>query len=80
MLFSRCTRQGCGKEFDPASNTESSCTFHRGGAVFHEGLKSWSCCNTVNKPVTDFDDFIAIVRSFTFIEKGTPAEMFWNLR
>ncbi|TFY80718.1 hypothetical protein EWM64_g3294 [Hericium alpestre] len=28
--------------------------------VFHEGLKSWSCCNTVNKPVLEFDEFMKI--------------------
>ncbi|KAG6854917.1 hypothetical protein C0991_009740 [Blastosporella zonata] len=29
-------------------------------SVFHEGLKSWSCCNDVNKPVLDFDEFIKL--------------------
>lgn len=28
--------------------------------VFHEGLKSWSCCNEKNKPVMEFDQFMAI--------------------
>ena len=28
--------------------------------VFHEGLKSWSCCNIVNKPVLEFDQFMQI--------------------
>ena len=28
--------------------------------VFHEGLKSWSCCDTVNKPVLEFDQFMQI--------------------
>ena len=28
--------------------------------VFHEGLKSWSCCQDVNKPVLDFDSFMKI--------------------
>ncbi|KAJ3526086.1 hypothetical protein NM688_g8303 [Phlebia brevispora] len=28
--------------------------------VFHEGLKSWSCCEDVNKPVLDFDEFMKI--------------------
>jgi hypothetical protein len=33
--------------------------------VFHEGLKSWSCCADVNKPVLEFDEFMKIpVRSF----------------
>lgn len=28
--------------------------------VFHEGLKSWSCCADVHKPVLDFDEFMNI--------------------
>jgi hypothetical protein len=28
--------------------------------VFHEGLKSWSCCSDANKPVLDFDEFMRI--------------------
>lgn len=28
--------------------------------VFHEGLKSWSCCSDVNKPVMEFDQFMTI--------------------
>ncbi|EGN96054.1 hypothetical protein SERLA73DRAFT_58926 [Serpula lacrymans var. lacrymans S7.3] len=54
----RCTRKGCSKEYDSAANTEESCTYHPGGPVFHEGLKSWSCCSDVNKPVLDFDEFM----------------------
>ena len=34
--------------------------------VFHEGLKSWSCCNTVNKPVLDFEEFTKITVSSQF--------------
>lgn len=43
-----------------AENTDTSCTYHPGAPVFHEGLKSWSCCSTVNKPVLDFDEFMKI--------------------
>ncbi|KAI9510890.1 HSP20-like chaperone [Russula earlei] len=56
----KCTRRGCGKEFDDTDNSEEACIYHPGAPVFHEGLKSWSCCNTVNKPVLDFDEFMAI--------------------
>jgi len=52
--------KGCGKEFVVANNAEEVCIFHPGAPIFHEGLKSWSCCNTVNKPVLDFDEFMAI--------------------
>ncbi|WVR03801.1 hypothetical protein IAU60_000796 [Kwoniella sp. DSM 27419] len=56
----RCTNKGCQKEFEEGDNAEGSCSYHPGGPVFHEGLKSWSCCNEVNKPVLEFDQFMAI--------------------
>ncbi|KAH9945969.1 chord-domain-containing protein [Epithele typhae] len=55
-----CTRKGCQQEFDPADNAGDACTFHPGAPVFHEGLKSWACCQAVNKPVLDFDEFMKI--------------------
>ncbi|KIK63602.1 hypothetical protein GYMLUDRAFT_71739 [Collybiopsis luxurians FD-317 M1] len=54
----RCSRKGCGKEYTEGSS--QSCIFHPGGPVFHEGLKSWSCCSEKNKPVLDFDEFMNI--------------------
>ncbi|PKI82469.1 hypothetical protein MVES_003675 [Malassezia vespertilionis] len=36
------------------------CRYHPGAPVFHEGLKSWSCCKDLNKPVMEFDQFLAI--------------------
>ncbi|BEI85294.1 hypothetical protein CcaverHIS002_0506950 [Cutaneotrichosporon cavernicola] len=58
--MARCTHKGCGKEYDAASNSDGDCKYHSGGPVFHEGLKSWSCCNETNKPVMEFDQFMAI--------------------
>ncbi|KZT68176.1 chord-domain-containing protein [Daedalea quercina L-15889] len=55
-----CTNRGCGQDFNPADNKADSCTYHPGAPVFHEGLKSWSCCSDVNKPVLDFDEFMKI--------------------
>ncbi|KAJ7273193.1 chord-domain-containing protein [Mycena rebaudengoi] len=54
----QCTRRGCGREFSEAS--VERCTFHSGAPVFHEGLKSWSCCSDVYKPVMEFDEFMKI--------------------
>ncbi|KAJ7090289.1 HSP20-like chaperone [Mycena belliarum] len=56
--MSRCTRKGCGREF--SEDSLETCTFHPGGPVFHEGLKSWSCCSDVYKPVLEFDEFMKI--------------------
>ncbi|KAJ3726371.1 hypothetical protein DFJ43DRAFT_1002321 [Lentinula guzmanii] len=65
-----CTRKGCGKDFSEESL--ESCFFHPGTAVFHEGLKSWSCCSDKNKPVLDFDEFLAIKASLSLkvLSKG----------
>lgn len=57
-----CTRRGCGVDFDPTTSSAAagSCSYHPGAPVFHEGLKSWSCCKDTNKPVMEFDQFLAI--------------------
>ncbi|KAL8293080.1 hypothetical protein RQP46_000774 [Phenoliferia psychrophenolica] len=57
-----CTRKGCGVDFDPATYqaNEGDCKFHPGVPVFHEGLKSWSCCSDTNKAVTSFDEFLSL--------------------
>lgn len=60
MTQAKCTRNGCGKAFDPDHNDSAACSFHPGVPTFHEGLKSWSCCSSTNKPVIDFDDFMKL--------------------
>lgn len=50
-----CYNKGCGKEFDPETNTDTSCLYHPGVPVFHEGMKGWSCCP---KKYTDFQEFL----------------------
>ncbi|KAJ3180152.1 hypothetical protein HDU85_004155 [Gaertneriomyces sp. JEL0708] len=52
-----CANKGCGKTFKEADNSDTACEYHSGAPVFHEGLKSWSCCS---KKVTDFDDFLKV--------------------
>ncbi|XP_015684563.1 cysteine and histidine-rich domain-containing protein 1-like [Protobothrops mucrosquamatus] len=52
-----CYNRGCGQRFDPATNTEESCTYHPGVPVFHDALKGWSCCK---RRTTDFSDFLSI--------------------
>ncbi|PPQ77512.1 hypothetical protein CVT25_011309 [Psilocybe cyanescens] len=56
--MARCTRKGCGVEYKEGET--STCSYHPGVPVFHEGLKSWSCCKDINKPVLDFDEFMTI--------------------
>ncbi|KAF8350826.1 chord-domain-containing protein [Amanita rubescens] len=54
----KCSRNGCRKEFE--ADAKETCVYHPGAPVFHEGLKSWSCCADINKPVLSFDDFMGI--------------------
>ncbi|KAF7778832.1 hypothetical protein Agabi119p4_3177 [Agaricus bisporus var. burnettii] len=54
----RCSRGGCNADYVDGST--DTCTHHPGGPVFHEGLKSWSCCSDVSKPVLSFDEFLSI--------------------
>lgn len=57
-----CKRRGCGYKFvsdDLSRNSgpESSCQFHPGAPVFHEGSKGWTCCK---RKVLEFDEFLKI--------------------
>eukprot|EP00330_Aristerostoma_sp_ATCC50986_P005954 CAMPEP_0114588110 /NCGR_PEP_ID=MMETSP0125-20121206/10898_1 /TAXON_ID=485358 ORGANISM="Aristerostoma sp., Strain ATCC 50986" /NCGR_SAMPLE_ID=MMETSP0125 /ASSEMBLY_ACC=CAM_ASM_000245 /LENGTH=207 /DNA_ID=CAMNT_0001784349 /DNA_START=61 /DNA_END=684 /DNA_ORIENTATION=+ len=54
----KCTNKGCLKEYDPndpAQCGEEACKFHPGEPVFHDTMKSWSCCN---KETWDWDEFM----------------------
>lgn len=59
----------------------STMSFHCGYftlQVFHEGLKSWSCCKETNKPVLEFDEFVKIAVSVggtTELDIGSRAEI-----
>ncbi|WFD31179.1 hypothetical protein MSPP1_002213 [Malassezia sp. CBS 17886] len=55
-----CQRRGCGVDFDAGNTVDARCRYHPGAPVFHEGLKSWSCCKDTNKPVMEFDQFLQI--------------------
>ncbi|KAL1710044.1 HSP20-like chaperone [Schizophyllum commune] len=71
--MSRCTRKGCGKEL--TQDDSGPCVYHPGAPVFHEGLKSWSCCSDVYKPVLDFDEFMKIpVDQHTTEAQASPAK------
>ncbi|WFD27883.1 hypothetical protein MNAN1_002891 [Malassezia nana] len=53
-----CRRRGCGLDIGP--DTTGPCRYHPGAPVFHEGLKSWSCCQATNKPVLEFEQFLKL--------------------
>ncbi|WFD37875.1 uncharacterized protein MJAP1_000822 [Malassezia japonica] len=70
-----CKRRGCGVDFQPEAAKEAGqCTYHPGAPVFHEGLKSWSCCRETNKPVMEFDQFLALKGCATAPEHTTEAQ------
>ncbi|KLO14177.1 chord-domain-containing protein [Schizopora paradoxa] len=68
-----CVRNGCKKEYTEEENTDDVCKHHPGSPVFHEGLKSWSCCKDVNKPELDFDEFMKIQVSYQTTSQGDVA-------
>ena len=53
----KCVNRGCNKEFKECEAEETSCKFHVGMPVFHDGIKSWSCCK---KETWDWDDFMKL--------------------
>lgn len=53
-----CKNGGCGITFEGSETNETTCTYHPGIPIFHEGLKYWSCCQ---KKTTDFDTFLSQV-------------------
>lgn len=48
------------EQYDPSNNSAADCRFHPGSPLFHEGLKSYTCCKDTNKPVDSFEDFLKI--------------------
>lgn len=53
-----CRRRGCECTYDPDKGREGEkCVHHPGHPLFHEGIKSWTCCKT---RVLDFDEFLRI--------------------
>lgn len=51
----KCYNKGCGQDFKQSDNSETACTYHPGGPIFHDALKGWSCCK---KRVSDFTEFL----------------------
>ncbi|EGG20208.1 hypothetical protein DFA_07328 [Cavenderia fasciculata] len=50
-----CGNNSCDKEYD--ETTLDQCCYHPGSAIFHDGMKGWSCCS---KRVIEFEDFLQI--------------------
>mmetsp|Transcript_21080 Transcript_21080/g.23511 ORF Transcript_21080/g.23511 Transcript_21080/m.23511 type:complete len:379 (+) Transcript_21080:45-1181(+) len=52
-----CLRNGCNIVYEDASSYEKPCIYHWGVPLFHEGLKSWTCCK---KRSADFTTCLAL--------------------
>eukprot|EP00106_Octopus_bimaculoides_P004675 XP_014772117.1 PREDICTED: cysteine and histidine-rich domain-containing protein 1-like [Octopus bimaculoides] len=50
-----CANACCGKVYEGESSNKENCKYHSGTAVFHEGMKYWSCCEI---KTTDFSSFL----------------------
>ncbi|GMT28050.1 hypothetical protein PFISCL1PPCAC_19347, partial [Pristionchus fissidentatus] len=50
-----CRNNSCDAKYSGPSVSHSTCTHHPGAAIFHEGLKYWSCCK---KKTSDFQAFL----------------------
>jgi len=51
-----CQNNSCKAIFDGSKEMEdASCLYHTGTAIFHEGIKYWSCCK---RKTTDFASFL----------------------
>uniref|UniRef100_A0A914H209 Uncharacterized protein n=1 Tax=Globodera rostochiensis TaxID=31243 RepID=A0A914H209_GLORO len=50
-----CVHNACKKVFTGPESDAEECVHHPGTAVFHEGMKFWSCCE---RKTTDFGTFL----------------------
>lgn len=51
----RCKNFGCNQFFTEEDNHDSACKYHSGPPIFHDCIKSWSCCK--DKKAYDWDEF-----------------------
>lgn len=50
-----CKNAGCDKVYEGEKSDREQCVYHSGVAVFHEGMKYWSCCQ---RKTSDFGAFL----------------------
>lgn len=56
-----CANPGCTKRyFTEEENSETACNYHKGGPVFHDIKKYWSCCPS--KVCYEFEEFQEVER------------------
>lgn len=55
QIGAKCKNAGCSESYNGPDSDKIECLHHPGGAIFHEGMKYWSCCE---KKTTDFANFL----------------------
>ncbi|XP_078037174.1 cysteine and histidine rich domain containing protein [Augochlora pura] len=50
-----CKNNACRARYNGPESNNEVCNYHPGSAIFHEGMKYWSCCQ---KKTTDFSTFL----------------------
>jgi cysteine/histidine-rich domain-containing protein len=50
-----CKNGGCKCSYESPSSNDSTCIYHPGFPIFHEGLKFWTCCQ---RKTSDFQSFL----------------------
>lgn len=50
-----CKNHGCQSSYQGIQSDQETCTHHPGQAIFHEGMKYWSCCQ---RKTSDFNNFL----------------------
>uniref|UniRef100_A0A914ENT1 Cysteine and histidine-rich domain-containing protein n=1 Tax=Acrobeloides nanus TaxID=290746 RepID=A0A914ENT1_9BILA len=51
----KCKNSGCNDTYNGPESNSIPCMHHPGTAVFHEGMKYWSCCE---RKTSDFSNFL----------------------
>ncbi|XP_052810272.1 cysteine and histidine-rich domain-containing protein 1-like isoform X1 [Mya arenaria] len=52
----QCKNTGCQAIYKAPESNSEKCEYHPGTAIFHEGMKYWSCCQ---RKTSDFTNFLA---------------------
>ncbi|KAL7077880.1 hypothetical protein ACQ4LE_003082 [Meloidogyne hapla] len=55
MIGTACTNNACKATYNGPETDLQECLHHPGNAIFHEGMKFWSCCE---RKTTDFGAFL----------------------
>uniref|UniRef100_A0A1I8AT20 Cysteine and histidine-rich domain-containing protein 1 n=1 Tax=Steinernema glaseri TaxID=37863 RepID=A0A1I8AT20_9BILA len=50
-----CRNNSCNETYNGPDSSKTNCVHHPGVAIFHEGMKYWSCCK---KKTSDFGNFL----------------------